>query len=219
MNTASSQWRANPGDLISRLVNVDGSARAPHPRRLLTAGVAQSDLADAVHALCTAHGRRPGFIDEAAARAVQHDASNWLDDAAVGFAEERVYLARVTAAAGPLPSTPGQAQTEAAIAMQRHAFAMLARSDRPGCATGAVAALLLDWQAIRPVLDTAARRFGVTPAPLALPPYAETAAVVAALAVTPACERAIGFGAAQLLAQHRGLWDLIEARASARERL
>jgi hypothetical protein len=33
---------------------------------------------------------------------------------------------------------------------------------------------------------------------------------------TPAIERAILFGAQQLLVQHRGLWDLLEARAEAR---
>jgi hypothetical protein len=36
------------------------------------------------------------------------------------------------------------------------------------------------------------------------------------LAGTPATERAITFGAQQLLAQHRGLWSLLDARASAR---
>jgi len=32
----------------------------------------------------------------------------------------------------------------------------------------------------------------------------------------PALERAIMFGVQQLLVQHRGLWDLLEARAEAR---
>ncbi len=32
-------------------------------------------------------------------------------------------------------------------------------------------------------------------------------------------ERAMLFGAQQLFAQHRGLWDLLEARASARDKL
>lgn len=227
MDTAATHLQATgqaagqtvPGDLVSRVIDADGSARHAHLRRLLMPYAPQRDLSDAVHALCHAHGRHPGFVDEAAARAVQHDAAEWLDDAARGFAHERIYLAALTAAAGPLPSTPGQAETEAAITVQRHAFEMLARSDRSGCATGAVAALLLDWQAIRSVLDAAAIRFGVTSPPLALPPYAETATVVVALATTPACERAIGFGAQQLLAQHRGLWGLIEARAEARDRV
>lgn len=227
MNTASTHWQETgqamrqptADDLVSRVVLADGSARHPHLRRLLMPHAPQRDLSDAVHALCHAHGRHPGFVDEAAARAVQHDAADWLDDAALGFSNERAFLAALTAAAGPLPSTPGQAETEAAIAVQRHAFEILARSDRSGCATGAVAALLLDWQAIRPVLDAAATRFGVTPPPLALPPYAETATVVAALTTGPACERAIGFGAQQLLAQHRGLWGVIEARAEARDRV
>ena len=32
----------------------------------------------------------------------------------------------------------------------------------------------------------------------------------------PASERALGFGGEQLLLQHRGLFDLLEARAAAR---
>ena len=36
------------------------------------------------------------------------------------------------------------------------------------------------------------------------------------LGAQPSAERAMAFGARQLLAQHRGLWDLLEARASAR---
>jgi hypothetical protein len=32
----------------------------------------------------------------------------------------------------------------------------------------------------------------------------------------PAMERAISFGAQQLFSQHRGLWDLLEARCVAR---
>jgi hypothetical protein len=34
--------------------------------------------------------------------------------------------------------------------------------------------------------------------------------------MSPAMERAISFGAQQILAQHRGLWDLLEARQLAR---
>ncbi|MEX6641314.1 hypothetical protein V2A36_33310, partial [Pseudomonas aeruginosa] len=80
---------------------------------------------------------------------------------ASGFADERTYLAHLTAAVGPLPSTPGQAESESALVGERHALEMLARSERRGCATGAVAALLYDWRAIRRVLDVAAERFGV----------------------------------------------------------
>ena len=139
----------------------------------------------------------------------------WLDGAARGFAEERAYLMRIVVAAGPLPSTPGQAQCEAVVAGQRHALEMLARSDRDGCAVGAAMALVLDWRAIRAVIDAAANRYGVSLAPPALPSQRQTLAVLEE-AGSPAFERAVMFGAQQLLVQHRGLWNLLEARAEAR---
>jgi hypothetical protein len=37
-----------------------------------------------------------------------------------------------------------------------------------------------------------------------------------AVADTPSFERAMSFGSQQLLAQHRGLWDLLESRQQAR---
>ena len=123
----------------------------------------------------------------------------------------------LAAAAGPLPSTPGQADTEAALIASRHALEMLAKSERRGCATGAVAALVQDWATIRLLLDHAAARFGVEAAPAAFPSPRATAAQLATLGATPASQRAVNFGAQQLLAQHRGMWDLLEARASARE--
>jgi len=142
-------------------------------------------------------------------------AQTWLDSAAAAFAEERAYLMRIVVAAGPLPSTPGQAACEPAVAGQRHALEMLARSDRNGCALGAALALVLDWRAIRAVIDAAATRFGVPLTPPALPSPRQTMAVVED-AGPPALERAIMFGVQQLLVQHRGLWDLLEARAEAR---
>ena len=36
------------------------------------------------------------------------------------------------------------------------------------------------------------------------------------MAVSPSAERAILFGAEQIAIQHRGLWDLLEARQQAR---
>ena len=51
-----------------------------------------------------------------------------------------------------------------------------------------------------------------------LPDADETVAIVASAATSPGMERAIGFGAQQLFAQHRGLWSLLEARAEARDR-
>jgi len=52
----------------------------------------------------------------------------------------------------------------------------------------------------------------------ALPLAEETATIVAAASESHAIERAMAFGVQQVLAQHRGLWDLLEARASARGR-
>lgn len=204
--------------LVVRLTAADGSAAQPWCARLTATSATRRDLSDAVHALCMLHGSYPGMADDALTRHVQADADAWLMETAEGFAAERSLLAALTAAAGPLPSTPGQAESEGAIIGQRHALQMLARSDRCGCATGAVAALLLDWGAVRRVLDHAARCFGVPAHAPQLPVEIETATLVASLGEAPAAERAIAFGAQQLLAQHRGLWSLLEARAEARER-
>ncbi len=205
----------SPDDSVARLVEMEGSARHCH-RLYLIADAASSDLADAVHILCHSHGNHPGFVDEAARAAVQPEAVGWLHDAADGFARERAMLAKLTAAAGPQPSTACQSETESAIAAQRHAFEMLARSDRSGCATGAIAALMLDWPIIRSILDKAAARFDVDLSPVALPVPQATNALLTALSAKPACARAITFGARQLLAQHNGLLDLMKARTDAR---
>jgi hypothetical protein len=205
--------------LIAALIEADGSAAHAMPRRLAARDSAARDLADAVHALCWLHGRQPGVIDHAAHNNAQPLARDWLAQAAEGFAAERSYIATLTAAAGHQPSTPGQSESEAAVLGQHHALEMLARSERAGCATGAAIALVLDWTAIRETLDAAARRFGVTPPPLALPLNVEIETVVLTLGENPAIERAMAFGAQQLLAQHRGLWCLLEARASARDQL
>jgi hypothetical protein len=176
------------------------------------------DLADAAHYLCVLHGRHPGVIDHALAHAQLPVEREWLEAAAGAFVSERAYLVRIVAAAGPLPSTPGQAESEAAAVAQRHALDMLAQSDRTGCAAGAALALALDWAPIREVLDVAAVRLGLTPPATALPLEVETVTVVDALVRAMSVERAMLFGAQQMFAQHRGLFDLLEARASARSR-
>lgn len=201
---------------LTALVAADGSGGHAVVRALERPQASARDLADAVHALCMLHGRQPGVLDHADARHAYPAAQPWLAVAAQGFAEERAYLAQLVAAAGPLPSTPGQRETDATIAAQNHALDMLAQSDRTGCAAGAAVALVLDWRGIRVLLDRAADRFGVTPPAMQLPDEAETGAVIAALGEPAAVERAMGFGAQQLLAQHRGLWELIGARAHAR---
>ena len=213
---AQMNWQSGSWELLVRLVEADGSAAHPHVARLTAIDATTRDLSDAVHAICGIHGYPPGLVAEALTRAVQPDAADWLEAVAVAFAAERAWLARLAAAAGPLPSTPGQAASEAALIGERHTLEMLARSDRCGCATGAAVALVLDWDAIRLVLSRAAERFAIDIPTCGFPILADTASSIAMLAGTPATERAITFGAQQLLAQHRGLWSLLDARASAR---
>jgi hypothetical protein len=94
---------------------------------------------------------------------------------------------------------------------------MLGDSERRGCALGAAIALALDWRAIRAMLDAAGARLDVPATPAQLPDLLETADLITALGNTSATERAMMFGAQQLLAQHRGLWDLLATRESVRE--
>lgn len=170
------------------------------------------NLADIIHYLCALHGRHPGVVDHAASRTAFPVARQWLLSAADGFAVERTYLTRLVVAAGPLPSTMGQDKADAAVEGQRHALDMLAQSDREGCAFGAATALVLDWHRVRPLLDRAAERFGVVPAPNILPTEDDTAILIDMISTEPRVDRALHFGADQLLTQHRGMWDLLEAR-------
>jgi hypothetical protein len=67
------------------------------------------------------------------------------------------------------------------------------------------------------LLDRAAARAGTeAPAP-SLPDEASIVAIIESGADTPASARALAFGGEQLLLQHRSLFDLLEARAEARE--
>ncbi len=207
-------WQAVPS-----LVSADGTVARPAYRALLGPDAPLRDVIDAVHALCMLHGRHPGVVDYALAHDPDGAAKAWLGEAAAAFVAERAYLVRLVAAGGPLPSTPGQAETEAAIVAQAHALDTLAQSDRTGCATGAAVALVLEWAPIRALLDAAATRFGIEAAPCTLPIEADTSTLLATSFGTPAIERAILFGADQVLAQHRGLWGLLESRASARNQL
>lgn len=210
-------WGGNAWEALDALVDGDGTAAHPFARRLRRPTAQRRDLADALHALCAVHGTHPGLIDEALARAVDGPAAPWLEEVAGAIGRERQLLARLVSAAGPLPSTPGQSATDAAFVAQRHAFQMLARSDRTGVSVGAAAALALDWVAIRRVLAHAGEIYGVTPAPLTLPRAEETATVLGMAVGSDAAERALLFGARALLEQHRALWSLLEARAIARE--
>ena len=196
----------------------EGCGRHAHLNSLLEASGRHSgrDLADAVHLLCSLHGHYPGLIEIALQRCPNGEAGDWLSRASDAFERERLYLVRLTAAVGPMPSTPGAAETEASLLAARHALETLATSERDGCALGAATALVGDWWPIRRVLDRAAARAGTeTPAP-SLPDEASIVAIIDRSAANPASGRALAFGGEQMLLQHRGLFDLLEARAEAR---
>ncbi|GAA0730221.1 DUF6975 family protein [Sphingomonas japonica] len=208
---------SNPWSLVTALVTADGSRTHRAYAALMRPDAPVRDLADAIHMICLLHGGHPGVLDRALEHADSPAIASWLAEANSGFAAERTRLARLLAIAGPLPSTPGQAETEAAVAAQRHALDTLGLSDRSGCALGASVALAIDWAAIGAFLDHAAQCFGEALDPAAFPDLLATELVIATIAGQPAVERATMFGVQQLAAQHRGLWDLIEARALARK--
>lgn len=175
-----------------------------------------SDIADIAHFLCMLHGRHPGVVDHAATKTADAIAREWLVEAMDGFTAERAFLTKLTVAAGPTLGVRTEDQSNAAVLAQRKALEMLSQSDRNGCALGASLALVLDWRAIRPLLEQIAIRLGVEPRAATLPSAGSTAALNAELSQIGAVERAINFGADQILTQHRGLWQLLEARRNAR---
>ena len=210
--------QASVADAQLARVAGDGSARHHYLNALLEASGRHSgrDLADSVHLLCSLHGRYPGLIEIALQRCPKGAVQEWLTRASEAFERERLYVVRLTAAVGPMPSTPGAAETEASLVAARHALETLAMSERNGCAIGAATALVGDWWPIRRLLDRAATRVGIeSPAP-SLPDEASVVAVIEQAAETPASARALAFGGEQLLLQHRALFDLLEARAEAR---
>ncbi len=204
--------------IFADLVLREATSAHPYAGSLLVLDSAEAtrNASDAVHHLSMLHGRHPGVIDHASARTASDAARLSLFRIADAFALEREFLAQLVVAAGPIPSTPGQAETEVSVIAQRHAIEMLAQSDRQGCAIGAALAMAYDWYAIRPVLDVAAIRFGVEPPRMALPDEAEYVDIARRACPTPAIERAMLFGVQQIATQHRGLWDLLEVRAKAR---
>ncbi len=199
-------------------VETHGSHGHPHRLALVSASgpTAARDLADAIHLFCALYGRHPGLIELALSNCPPGVVRDWLREASDAYERERLYLVRLTAAVGPLPSTPGAAETENAMASQRHAIETLAKSERGGCALGAATALMADWPAVRALLDRAADRMGVQVPAQTLPDSASIVAVIAGGVESPASERALAFGGEQLLLQNRGLFDLLEARAAAR---
>jgi hypothetical protein len=199
-------------------VSGEGCARHPYLLSLLegTGPHCARDLADAVHLLCSLHGRYPGLVEIALQRCAKGAVRDWLARASDAFERERLYLVRLTSAVGPLPSTPGAAETEAGLVAARHALETLAMSEREGCALGAATALVCDWWPVRRLLDRAAARAGTeAPAP-SLPDEASVVAIVDQATDSPGAARALAFGGEQMILQHRALFDLLEARTEAR---
>ena len=212
--------RTAPTVAEAQLSRVEAQGCLDHPHRLALLGAsgatANRDLADCVHLFCSLYGRYPGLIEIALNNCPAGAVRDWLREASDSYERERLYLVRLTASVGPLPSTAGSAETEAALVSQRHAIETLAKSERRGCALGAATALMGDWPAVRAVLDRAADRIGMQKPGLTLPGPDSIVRVIANGTDGLASERALGFGGEQLLLQNRGLFDLLEARAAAR---
>ena len=218
---ASVSVRANgagTAELLFACVAEHGSAAHPYfvSTALLSGPDSARNLADAVHFLCALHGRHPGVVDHAAGRPMDDAARAWLIATGEGMAVERLYLTQLAVAVGPVPSTPGGGNSEAAVIGQRNALTTLARSDRRGCALGASLAFTIDWAPIRTLLDATALRLGIDPPPRRLTDETQLRLVADTAGQAAPTERALLFGAQQLALQHRGLWDLLEARHQAR---
>lgn len=199
-------------------VSIQGSDTAPYVRLIAEdfSTLSGADIADIAHFLCVLHGRHPGVIDHAATKTVDDAAREWLVRATDGFAAERAFLTKLTVAAGPISGVSADDQSNTAVLGQRKALEMLSQSDRSGCAIGAAIALVADWHHIRNILEKIALRVGVEARSSILPTVEKTSELNSRLAGTPAMERALNFGAEQLLNQHRGLWQLMEARRNTR---
>src|SRR4029453_4913682 len=171
INQAVDRKAMSAAQLQLARVEAQGCADHPHRLALMSAGgpTANRDLADAVHLFCSLYGRHPGLIELALNNCPAGPVRDWLKEASDAYERERLYLVRLTASVGPLPSTPGAAETEAALVSQRHAIETLAKSERRGCALGAAPALMADGPAVRAVLDRAADRIGMQKPAMVLP--------------------------------------------------
>lgn len=206
------------GDQLLACVTEHGSTNHPYlsSDELLKGRFASRNLADLVHFLSSLHGRYPGVIDHAANRTIEPQARAWFGQTIEAFVIERTLLTRLAVAVGPLPSTPGAADSDTVLRAQRHAIGMLAQSERNGCALGAAMALVIEWHTLRRALNSAATRFGVEVQPTGLTGSDEIRALADSLGENDALRRAMMFGAEQIALQHGGLCDLLDARQSAR---
>ncbi|MGZ8283458.1 MAG: DUF6975 family protein [Allosphingosinicella sp.] len=209
---------AGTSDLLFACVAEHGSGAHPYfsNSELVSGPTSGRNLADAVHFLSVLHGRHPGVVDHAAGRPMDATARAWLISAGEAMSVERAFLTQLAVAAGPIPSTPGGGGSETAVLSQRNALTTLAHSDRRGCALGAALAFAIDWSLVRGLLDSTARRLGVDIPVCRIAGEGELRPVAEIVGEDGASERAMLFGAQQLSLQHRGLWDLLEARQQAR---
>lgn len=173
-------------------------------------------IADIAHYLCVAHGKHPGVIEYATSKIVDDCSREWLIEAANGFVRERIYLTDLTVAAGPISRLTGQDETDMLIINQSKHYQMLASSDRRGCPIGASTAFVLDWHNIRPLIDRIALQLNVSIPELAIPSIARTQDLLEIYADSQNIVRAINFGVDQILSQQRAFWNIISARAAAR---
>jgi hypothetical protein len=216
MLVQNAQMATQPGS--ARHAGTYGSNTAPYVQLIAEdfSTLSGADVADIAHFMCVLHGRHPGVIDHAATKTVDDAAREWLIQATDGFAAERGFLTKLTVAAGPISGVSLDDHSNTAVHDQRKALEMLSQSDRSGCAIGAAIALVADWHFIRNILERIALRVGVEARASILPSVEKTSVLNSRLAETPALERALNFGAEQLLNQHRGLWQLLEARRNMR---
>lgn len=206
-----------PSSLLDH-VNAHGSHSAPYMKKIVAdfSILETADIADITHFLCVIHGRHPGVVDHAAVKTTEPETRNWFIEAMDGFAAERAFLTKLTVSAGPICGVSADDQSNATVLAQRKALEMLSQSERNGCALGASIALVVDWQAVRPVLESIALKLDIEPRETPLPSIESSEALKATLSQSPATERAINFGVDQILSQHRGLWQLLDARRNAR---
>ncbi|MDO9487475.1 MAG: hypothetical protein Q7J32_03805 [Sphingomonadaceae bacterium] len=192
----------NPHAFAGEMVEAAAAATRQHPHAATVASAPGDHPVriEAVHFFTLLHAERPSAAGAAAAA----DPHRWVTRFAAAFEADRSWLARA-AVAGAAPRRADLTRHELLVRQQREAMLTLARSDRAGCALGAVAALAVDWPAVRATLSGEAGRE-------IDPMIADT---IEAAAMSPAARRAIGFGVAQMIAIHRTLWDLLEARQAA----
>lgn len=174
------------------------------------------DLADFVHVVCHLYGHHPTMVELALAHAPDGAAREWMRQVVEAFETERSLIVTLSSAVGPIPSTPGAAQTENAVQAQRSALETLANSERRGCALGAATALVRDWVVMRELLDVTAARAGVTAPDCTMPDAVSCDRVIIAAVDGAAMERGLRFGIEQSVLQHRAMFDLLEARSTAR---